>query len=485
VGVVCAGSMSIGLVEGAAAYAEQKKVFQLFESLLQELIIHKPDKPIDHLIKVLKRPPVPRVVVSGPPGADARALCEVLAAKTTPNLVHVIASDVWRELARLNSPEGLKAKALVEEGKEVPSEMLLEMLHEKLTQGPCVQRGWILEGFPTNASETRMMLAKGLLPTRFLHIKVDDSECARRLTGRRIDPQSNTIYHIQDAPPPADVADSLIHRDADKKDEVTKRLLMYRNSMASVLPSFSKLLVELDGSQPGEVGVAALRDAALPTITSDMPTRAPRGCPRVMLMGGPGSNVEGLGAALAEQYGAKHISTIELLHGAALAGGKAAMKAMQSPQPLARAGQQVLWELVQARISQEDVRTAGFVLTGFPTEAMFIGKMKKSAFGWVRHAVHLQLEPKAAEAIVLGTRYDPVDGEIYHLVTNPPTDDDTRARLVTHPKDEPVAFAADMKLWKEALGVLSKAYKEELLVEDATRPQAQLVERLAPCFLSL
>ena len=32
---------------------------------------------------------------------------------------------------------------------------------------------------------------------------------------------------------------------------------------------------------------------------------------------------------------------------------------------------------------------------------------------------------------------------------------------------------------------LSKVYASELLTEDATRPERELVERLAPCFLSL
>ena len=61
-------------MESAAAYAEQHKIFQLFEGLLQELVVNKPDKPLDFLIKVLKREAVPKVVVSGPPGGEASPL---------------------------------------------------------------------------------------------------------------------------------------------------------------------------------------------------------------------------------------------------------------------------------------------------------------------------------------------------------------------------------------------------------------------------
>ena len=100
-------SKSIELMESAAAYAEQHKIFQLFEGLLQELVVNKPDKPLDFLIKVLKREAVPKVVVSGPPGLRPARSASSSAQKP---LVHVIASDVWRELSRVSSPSGLKAK---------------------------------------------------------------------------------------------------------------------------------------------------------------------------------------------------------------------------------------------------------------------------------------------------------------------------------------------------------------------------------------
>ena len=83
--MVAGGATGPELLEGSANYVEQKKIFQLFESLLQTLLIDKdrPDSlaatnPIQHLIDVLKRDDArgkdaPKVVVSGPPGAQARS----------------------------------------------------------------------------------------------------------------------------------------------------------------------------------------------------------------------------------------------------------------------------------------------------------------------------------------------------------------------------------------------------------------------------
>ena len=471
-----------GHLETAAQYAEEHKIFQLFESLLQEVVIAKPDQPIDFLIKALKRDNVPRVVVAGPPGAQARSLCELLAAKTS--LVHVIASDVWRELARLNVQCGLAAKSLVDQGKEIPTSLMLEMLKEKLSMGECVSHGYVLEGFPADASAARQMLAAGILPTRFLHIALDDAEVVRRLSGRRVDPKENLVYHLEDAPPPNDeVKGRLIHRADDTKERVAERLAKYRKDMAGVLPCFSKVLVEIADSKTGDKGVNKLLDAALSHITSEMPTRAPRGCPRVLLLGGPGAENEAVGAALASTYGAKLISGIDLLHGAAINGSKAAEKAMKAAEPLI-AADAILGTLVVNRIKQDDVRTSGFVLVGYPATQAQAAFLKKQGV-WLRHVVHLELSQKAAEAAVTGTRFDPVDGEIYHVESNPPEDADTLQRLVVHPKHEKPAVKRSLKTWNANKGALLKGYADRLITEDASRPEHQLVERLAGCFLTL
>ena len=210
--------------------------------------------------------------------------------------------------------------------------------------------------------------------------------------------------------------------------------------------------------------------------------RRSRGCPRVLLLGGPGANVEGVGAALAQTYGAKHVSAIDLLHGAALNGSKEGMKAMKAPDPLGAASDAFLFRLVRNRLACEDVRTSGFVLTGFPSSTRHAALLKKHDV-WLRDVVHLELAADAAMNAVTKRRYDPVDGAIYHLETNPPEDDATRSRLVIHPKDEPEAFKRDMKAWAATAKDLMKVFAAELRAEDASRPERELVERLAPCFL--
>jgi len=85
----------------------------------------------------------------------------------------------------------------------------------------------------------------------------------------------------------------------------------------------------------------------------------------------------------------------------------------------------------------------------------------------------------------MGKRYDPYDGEEYHVDGPMPSDPLVQERLVSHPSMNPKVFRLLLKEWSTQIPKLLKAYAEELSVEDAKRPQSQLVERLAPCFLSL
>ena len=105
-----ASSPTKSSLEAAARYVEEKKVYELFESLMADLMVKKPADPIAHMVAALKQPPKPRVLVFGPPGADTQSQCELIASKL--GLVHVVPKAVWREAAKGGSEAGASAKAL-------------------------------------------------------------------------------------------------------------------------------------------------------------------------------------------------------------------------------------------------------------------------------------------------------------------------------------------------------------------------------------
>ena len=276
-------------IEASAQYVETHEVYQLFEELLADLLVQKPADPISHLIEALKSQTPSRVIITGPPSSDTRSQCEMISSRI--GLVHVYGPDLARESANAGSALGLKAKGVADSSTtgEIPDDLMLDLLKEKLGSEECLTNGYVLEGYPNTAMQARAMLAAGLLPSRVLVLQLEDDEVKRRLDGRRVDNTNNKVYHIQDNRPPAGA--DVVHREDDQPEQVALRLQTYRQTAAAVLPHFRKVLTELDGSLKKDV----LYRVVDPLVTPEMPSRAPRGCARVVLLGGPGSRSEEVG----------------------------------------------------------------------------------------------------------------------------------------------------------------------------------------------
>lgn len=473
-------------LEASAAYVETHKVYQLFEGLLADLIVSKPADPIAHMISALKTPPVAKVIVTGPPSSDTRSQCELISSRL--GLVHVDAADTWRDAAKAGSEAGLKAKALVDKGEEVPDALLLELLKGKLGSEECARKGWVLESFPTTAFQTRAMLSAGLLPTKVLLLQLDDDEVLRRLTGRRVDPVENAVYHVEDAPAPdAETAARLVQRPDDTEAEVLKRLASYRRLAMEVLPCFPKVLLELDAGLPKEVLYAALA----PALSPEMPSRAPRGSARVLLLGGPGSRAEELGMGCSAAYGAVLVSAPQLLKAAALSGTVHGMKvkpwvasgeAAMVPDKLVRG-------LVLARLQQEDCRQFGFILQGFPSTTQQVAWLAKHGV-WVRHCALLDLDNATAKRRITHSKVDPIDGRSYHPDTpGYPTDPAHQQRLLPALHSGDKLAKKQLHHWRERglplaeAAYAAKHYTEPLMTIDDTLPLVTAVEKLAGCFM--
>lgn len=119
--------------------------------------------------------------------------------------------------------------------------MMVQLLQEKLTSEDCDTRGWVLEGFPYSSAQARAMLAVGLLPNAVISLVLSDEEVIRRLSGRRVDPDGNQVYHLTDAPPPPEIMGRLVQRHDDTEERVQERLVAFHEMMTDVAPLFKKV----------------------------------------------------------------------------------------------------------------------------------------------------------------------------------------------------------------------------------------------------
>jgi adenylate kinase len=198
-----------------------------------------------------------RMILVGPPGAgkgtQAARLLEEYA------IPHVSTGDMLRAAVNEGTELGKQADAFMKAGNLVPDEVVIGMAIERI-QKPDAAAGFMLDGFPRTSAQAEALdaalAAAGLALDAVVLIEVPDAFIVQRITGRRSDPETGAIYHLEFNPPPAEIADRLVQRKDDTEEACVARLEKYHSETAPIVPFYEAkgLLKRVDGvGAPDEV----------------------------------------------------------------------------------------------------------------------------------------------------------------------------------------------------------------------------------------
>ena len=136
------------------------------------------------------------VVIAGAPASGKGTQCEKIVAKF--GLVHLSTGDMLRAAAADEGNElGQIAKAKMEAGELVPDDLIIGLVAQALNTPECKKKGWLLDGFPRTAAQAHAMSKFFLFPNKCIMLDVPFEVLAERVTGRRLDPETGTIYHLK------------------------------------------------------------------------------------------------------------------------------------------------------------------------------------------------------------------------------------------------------------------------------------------------
>jgi adenylate kinase len=207
---------------------------------------------------------------------------------------------------------------------------------------------------------------------------------------------------------------------------------------------------------------------------------------RLILVGPPGAGKGTQAARLVQNYGIPHISTGDMFRAAAKAGTELGKQADHFMKTGALVPDELTISMVLERIAEPDC-AKGFMLDGFPrtrpqAEALDVALRKAGVS--LDAVVLIEVPDELIEERTIHRRQDPETGTIYHLLFNPPADEQVRARLVHRRDDTPDACAARLaKYHAETAPIVPFYAAEGLLVrvdgvghpdEITTRLQAAL-----------
>ncbi|XP_019496997.1 PREDICTED: adenylate kinase 8 isoform X4 [Hipposideros armiger] len=140
-------------------------------------------------------PFTPRVLLCGPVGSGKSLQAALLAQKY--RLVNVCCGQLLKEAVADKSAYGKVIQPFFEKEMAVPDNIVMKVLCQRLNQPDCIQKGWVLHGFPRDLDQARLLDRADHRPNRVFFLNVPLDSIIERVTLRRTDPVTGERYNAR------------------------------------------------------------------------------------------------------------------------------------------------------------------------------------------------------------------------------------------------------------------------------------------------
>ncbi len=207
-----------------------------------------------------------KLVFLGPPGAGKGTQAAFVAKEL--GIPHISTGDMFRAAIANATPTGIEAKAYLDAGKLVPDDVTIRMVEERLKMDDC-RNGFLLDGFPRSIPQAEA-LDGFAAPDLAVEIKVRDEMILERLTGRRVCPSCEGIFHITTLTDPnvCPVCGAcLVQRPDDSPETISRRLAVYHQQTEPLIGYYTERerLQVVSGEQAADL----VRDALFQMLRRD------------------------------------------------------------------------------------------------------------------------------------------------------------------------------------------------------------------------
>lgn len=193
------------------------------------------------------------LVLMGPPGAGKGTQGEILSKRLG---VDTISTGVMLRTAIKEQTEiGKSVEKLINSGKLVPDDVMVELIKERLQRPDCA-KGFILDGFPRTTTQAEALANSGVKIDKVLSLEVEDEVIIERLSSRRECSKCGAPYNIISNKPITEgkcdkCGADLIQRADDNPDTIKNRLNVYHEQTEPIKDYYKKmgLLVTAQGEE--------------------------------------------------------------------------------------------------------------------------------------------------------------------------------------------------------------------------------------------
>ncbi|CAF0826696.1 unnamed protein product [Brachionus calyciflorus] len=409
-----------------ALYAEKHEIFELYQRMLSQLIIHKPEDPMQFLIDLLRKDVnSSATIVLGPPASGKKTLSKLLSKKTGAvllnqnNLIESMPNSLKNELSK-----EIKEKSL-------QPHQWVKIIRHRVEEYDCVRKGWILENFPETRPQALALLSSGIFPKHTVVLTGEDSMLLERAAGKRVDPKNGDIYHTTfDWPQEQTIQNRLVIPEKYTEEHLVQSLMVYNRHIEGVLDCLKATTKKINVDQPkGDVFNQILDFISRPARSHALIT------PRILLIGPYGSGRRTQASALAKKYDIVNVSITNLIkeavaHETVLGLAIKPHLARRAPIP-----DSLVVPLLVERLGKLDCVSRGWVLHGFPRNRDQAEALERNGLAPNR-VFFMDIPPDSIMERITLRYLDPITGERYHMLFNPPPTQEIRDRLSQKSTDQ-------------------------------------------------
>ena len=209
------------------------------------------------------------ILIMGPAGSGKCTMSDYIVKEF--NIPHISTGDMLRENVKNQTPLGIQAKVLMDQGKLVPDDVVNAMVKERLLQDDC-KNGFLMDGFPRTLNQAQALeeicATIGKPIDKVINLEVDFDALATRITGRRVCKNCKATYHITFNKPIVegicDICGSpLVQRSDDTIEQLKVRLQEHEKNTKPALEFYGAkgLVQDIDASAPMETVWASIKSA--------------------------------------------------------------------------------------------------------------------------------------------------------------------------------------------------------------------------------
>jgi adenylate kinase len=190
-----------------------------------------------------------RVILLGPPGSGKGTQAHYIMERF--EIPQISTGNILRKAVADRTPLGLQVKSILDGGTLIPDDIIISLVKERIQEPDCA-KGFLLDGFPRTVRQAQSLTMAAVNIDKVVELDVPDEEIIKRLSGRRVHPDSGRVYHVFNNPPSRPNRDDvtgepLIQREDDKEETVKRRLEVYHEQTKPVSAYYTALSIQPNG----------------------------------------------------------------------------------------------------------------------------------------------------------------------------------------------------------------------------------------------